>query len=452
MHPRVPVVLFIAAAIGAPGFAAEDKLEKSNVLLIVTDDQGYGDASCYGATDLKTPHFDALAASGIRFTKFRVNPLCAPTRASLLTGLSSLESGMWRGPSQKEDVERSLRSDVKLLPEYLQSAGYATGIFGKWHLGYESPNLPNERGFDEFVGFLGGSHPYAARRNSRIVKNGEPHTTDKHLTDLFADHAEDFIRRNANQPFFCYVAFNAVHGPLRSDERPANSARPEWLAKYEGLPPNRQDYCALLGHADDRIGRLLELLRELGLERNTLVICLSDNGAITDKYPGNNGPLRGAKGTTYEGGIRVPAAIAWPGVIPAGAISNADAAHFDIFATALAAAELPVPERNGEHPVHGIDLLEHMRSGGRTALIERYLFWDLYGKMAALHGDWKLVGTIENHHGKWDRALEQIEQAQFALYHLASDVGEQHDLAEKHPEIYRDLKRRYVAWFHAATR
>jgi arylsulfatase A-like enzyme len=431
--------------------AAAQSPARPNILLVVNDDQGYGDASCFGATDLQTPHFDALAASGLRFTKFRVNPLCAPTRASILSGQSSLESGMWRGPSQREEVERALAPGVKLLPQYLKDAGYATGIFGKWHLGYKSPDLPNERGFDEFVGFLGGAHPYQLRRNSRILKNGEPYPSDKHLTDLLADHAEDFIRRNAKGPFFCYVPFNAVHGPLRSDDRPADSAKPEWLAKYESLEPRRRDYCAVLSHADDRLGKLLALLKELEIEKNTLVICHSDNGGMIDKYPGNNGPLRGAKGTTYEGGLRVPAAMAWPGTIQPSGISLADAVHFDVFATILTAAGVALPAKNGEHPVHGVSLLAHAKSGGREALPNRYLFWDLYGKMAALHGDWKLVGMIDNHHGKWDQALQQIEQTDFELYHLGRDLGEKNNVAADHPDVYRDLKQRYLAWFRAAT-
>jgi arylsulfatase A-like enzyme len=443
---------FVLAWVVALGAAGPAEARQPNVLLVVLDDLGYGDLACYGATDVKTPRLDALAASGIRFTRFRVNPLCAPTRASLLSGQSSLETGMWRGPSQKADVERALQGDLKLLPQYLKASGYATGAFGKWHLGYESPNLPKDRGFDEFVGFLGGAHPYDARRGAPILKDGKPLTSEKHLTDLFADEAEDFIRRHKDRPFFCFVPFNAVHGPLRSEARASDSAKREWLAKYENLPPNRRDYCAVLSHADDRIGRLLDLLGELNLTQDTLVICLSDNGAMIDKFPGNNGPLRGAKGTTYEGGIRVPLVIRWPDAIPAGTVSHADAAHFDIFATILEAAGIAVPTNNGKHPVSGVSLLAHVRSGGRTPLADRYLFWDLYGKMAALHGDWKIVGTIDNHHGHFDRALPQIEQTKFELYNLATDLKEQTDLADKHPEIHRDLKQRYLAWFRAATR
>jgi arylsulfatase A-like enzyme len=448
--------VFVAFCIAAEcGLAnAQGPVTRPNILLVVNDDQGYGDASCFGSPDLKTPHFDALASSGIRFTRFRVNPLCAPTRASMLTGLSNLESGMWRGPSQREESDRVLQMGVRLLPQYLQEAGYATGIFGKWHLGYKSPDLPLERGFDQFVGFLGGAHPYRSGRGGRLLSGTQPLVTGEHTTDLFADRAEQFIRDNAQRPFFCYVPFNAVHGPLRSPDRPLDSAKAEWLARYNdpAMPANRRDYCAVLSHADDRLGRLLALLDELGLRERTLVICISDNGALTDKFPGNNGPLRGAKGTTYEGGIRVPAAIAWPGVIPAGSVSDANAVHFDLFATILEAAGVAIPERNGRHAVSGISLLEHLRSGGKQPLPDRYLFWDLFGKMAAVHGDWKLVGMIDNHHGKWDAALAQIERTRFELYDLKQDLSEQHDLAGEQPAVYRDLKERYLAWFRAATR
>jgi arylsulfatase A-like enzyme len=437
-----------------PSAAALAQAQLPNILLIVNDDQGYGDASCYGSKDLQTPHFDALAVSGLRFTQFRVNPLCAPTRASLLTGLSSLESGMWRGPSQKEENDRVFQPGIKLLSQYLHEAGYATGIFGKWHLGYQSPDLPNDRGFDEFVGFLGGAHPYQANRGAPILKNGEALKSDKHLTDLFGDAAEDFIRRNAARPFFCYVPFNAVHGPLRSDDRPADSGKAEWLAKYEqlGIEPKRRDYCAVLSHSDDRLGRLIALLKELRVDERTLVICVSDNGGMTDKFPGNNGPLRGAKGMTYEGGIRVPAVACWPGVIPPQSVSAANAVHFDIFSTILEAAGIERPTANGKHSVSGISLLPLLKSGGKTPLPDRYLFWDLYGKMAAIHGGWKIVATIDNHHGKWDQALAKITDTPFELYNLAADIGEKDNLAAAHPQIHDDLKQRYVAWFREATR
>src|SRR6185369_8433687 len=177
------------------------------------------------------------------------------------------------------------------------------------------------------------------------------------------------------------VPFNAVHGPLRSSERQTDSGKPDWLTKYEklGVPQPRRDYCAVLSHADNRVGKIVNTLKNLGLEANTLLIYLSDNGGILHTYPSNNGPLRGGKGDTYEGGIRVPAVMQWPGVIPAGTVSNADAAHFDVFSTILDAAGIPVPEKNGSVRVTGVSLLPHAKSAGKVPLPDRYLFWDLYG-------------------------------------------------------------------------
>jgi arylsulfatase A-like enzyme len=432
---------------------------RPNILLIVTDDMGYGDATCYWKTDLETPAIDSIARNGARFTQFRVNPLCAPTRASIMSGLYSLEAGMWRGPSaragekgeaddDKASRARQLTKGVQLLPEFLKKAGYATGMFGKWHLGYEPANLPNTRGFDEFVGFLGGAHPYLLARNARILHNDKPLTVTGHTTDLFADRAVDFIKANKDRPFFCYVPFNAVHGPLRNADRPADSAKPEWLARYEakGVAQPRRDYCAVLSHADARIADMLKTLKDLKLESRTLVIVVSDNGGILHTYPSNNGPLRGGKGTTYEGGIRVPAVMQWPGVIPDGIVSSADAVHFDLFSTILDAAEVKVPEKNGPYAVSGVSLLPHLCSKGKTSLPDRHLFWDLYGQVGALHGKWKMVGEISNHHGKFDQAWKESKDAKFALYNLAEDLGEKTDISEKHPEIYQDLKTRHLDW------
>ena len=480
-----PVLL--ASLLLLPAIVSAAAVPRPNVVLIITDDQGYGDASSYGKTDLETPNLDAIGREGVRFTRFRVNPLCAPTRASVMTGLDSLATGMWRGPSEgnrAEDrakakakkrapkagpapggdpdndddpearIERRLTSDLRLLPQILREAGYATGAFGKWHLGYDAENSPTARGFDEFSGFLGGAHPYWLRANSRVTGNGEPVPAGAHTTDVFADRAIGFIRARRDRPFFCYLAFNAVHGPMRSAERDADSARADWLAHYErkGVAQPRRDYNAVMTHADQRIGDVLRTLAELGLAENTLVICHSDNGGILHTYPSNNGPLRGGKGQTYEGGIRVPAVMRWPGVIPAGTVSDANAAHYDVFATVLDAAGLPVPERNGRFAVQGVSLLPHARSRAAAPLPDRYQFWDLYGQCGALHGRWKLVGQIDNHHGRFDLAARQAEAKAFELYDLDADIGETRDLAKEQPVVYADLKRRHLEWLRQFAR
>lgn len=478
--------LILIAAFVLPGFlgaADAAAARKPNIVLIISDDMGYGDSTAYWKTDLQTPFMDEIGRAGVRFTQFRVNPLCAPTRSSVMTGLYSLENGMWRGPSENigdeapaaakakqaerkaakaakkgaaktdEDDdptahERRIKDEFQLLPQYLKAAGYATGMFGKWHLGADAKSVPNARGFDEYVGFLGGAHPYWIANNSRLQRNGQPMPKTGHTTDIFADNAIAFIKANRDRPFFCYVPFNAVHGPLRREGVDHDSAKPEWLEYYEkrGVAQPRRDYCAVMTHADSRVGDILKTLRELGLEKNTLIVFHSDNGGILHTYPSNNGPLRGGKGETFEGGIRVPAVMQWPGVIPAGLVSNADAAHFDVFSTILDAAGIPVPEKNGGVRVSGVSLLPHLKSSAKLALPDRYLFWDLYGDVGALHGKWKMVGEISNHHGRFDRAAKEAEAATFALYDLSTDLGEKNDVAAKYPDIYRDLKQRHLAW------
>lgn len=443
---------------------AVDAASRPNIVLIVTDDMGYGDCSSYWDTDLQTPFMDEIGRNGVRFTQFRVHPLCAPTRSSIMTGLHSVEAGMWRGPGEsargKEPPggwaadERRIADDIVMLPQLLKKAGYATGMFGKWHLGYDAKNVPNARGFDQFVGFLSGAHPYWLRANSRIEENGRPLKVEGHTTDLFADRAIAFIRANRERRFFCYLPFNAVHGPLRNADRPADSAKPEWLEYYEkrGVAQPRRDYNAVMTHADHRIGDVLKTLRELGLEKNTLVVCLSDNGGILHSFPSNNGPLRGGKGDTYEGGIRVPAVMQWPAQIPGGTVSRADAVHFDLFSTLLDAAGIAAPVKNGRHPVHGVSLLPHARSKAGTPLPDRYLFWDLYGQCGALHGKWKLVGEIGNHHGRFAQAVRDAEKTRFELYNLDEDIGEKNNLAGTFPEIYSDLKQRHLDWLRQFAR
>ncbi len=438
--------------------AANTQAAKPNILLIVSDDQGWGDASCnWKGTDVETPVMDEIARTGIRFGQFYVNPLCAPTRSSFLTGQYSMENGMWRGPSAKNENERCIRKDVTILPEFLKRAGYRTGIFGKWHLGYQAPNTPNDRGFDEFYGFLGGAHPYTPGPASRLMHNSRPYAEDMHLTDYFTEKASDFIRDCAERklPFFCYVPYNAVHGPLWRKEQPKTSGKAKWLEHYAdkdvGLP--RRDYNAVLGHMDHSVGRLLELLAELKLEENTLVIYFSDNGACleTDEtkanYPGNNGPFRSGKGSTYEGGIRVPCVMRWKGRFPEGLVSDDLVMHFDVFSTILDAAGSAVPRTNGCNPVHGVSLMKHITSGCREPVPKRTVFWELTGKVAARSGEWKLVGIVENPRARWEKIVDELADADLELYHLQSDIGESENLREKHPDQYRYLKEELVKFF-----
>jgi len=344
-----------------------------------------------------------------------------------------------------------------MLPELLKRAGYKTGIFGKWHLGYEAPNRPNDRGFDEFYGFLGGAHPYTATAAQRLMHNRQPYHEDLHLTDYFTEKAMSFIRDCAEEkePFFCYVPYNAVHGPLWRAESPRPSGKEQWLERYakKGVDFPRRDYNAILEHMDYSVGRLLKMLNELRLEENTLVICFSDNGAclMTDEtkgnYPGNNGPFRGGKGGTYEGGIRVPCVMRWKSKFPQGVVSDEIVMHFDIFSTVLEAAGLAIPKMNGKNPVYGVSLMRHILSGGKEQLPDRTVFWELAGKVAARKGKWKLVGEIESQRADWEQSAAELKGAELELYDVEKDVSESNDLRKENPKEYAALKKELIAFF-----
>ncbi|MHC4437328.1 MAG: sulfatase-like hydrolase/transferase [Planctomycetota bacterium] len=433
-------------------------IDKPNILLIVSDDQGWGDASCnWKDTDIETPVMDEVARTGVRFIQFYVNPLCAPTRSSFLTGQYSMENGMWRGPSRENPNARCIRSDVTILPQYLKKAGYRTGIFGKWHLGYQAPNTPNDRGFDEFYGFLGGAHPYTPTPAGRLLHNRERYQEYLHLTDYFTEKALSFIKdcSEKNEPFFCYVPYNAVHGPLWLADKPRASGKKDWLELYakKGVDFPRRDYNAILGHMDNSAGRLLKLIRYLNLEENTLVIYFSDNGACLEtnetkaNYPGNNGPFRGGKGGTYEGGIRVPCVMRWKNKFPEGLVSDQIVMHFDIFSTILDAAGITIPKTNDSNPVHGISLMKHILSGGKDPLPERTIFWELIGKVAVRKGKWKLVGQVEATRGNWRQIITELRNADLELFDLEKDISEANNLRNKNPMEYTELKNELIGFF-----
>jgi len=440
--------------------AANLSNQKPNILLIVSDDQGWGDAACnWDHTNIETPVMDEIANTGVRFSQFYVNPLCAPTRSSFMTGQYSMENGMWRGPSKEREEERCISNDVTILPQFLKKAGYRTGIFGKWHLGYQTPNIPNDRGFDEFYGFLGGAHPYAPTPARLLMHNQQRYSEDMHLTDYFTEKALSFIKDCAQKknPFFCYVPYNAVHGPLWREESQKPSGKKEWLQKYasKNIDFPRRDYNAILGHMDHSVGRLLRLIKDLKMEENTLVIYFSDNGACLmtaetkANYPGNNGPFRGGKGGTYEGGIRVPCVMRWKNKFPEGFVSDDTVVHFDIFSTVLEAAGLPVPKTNGKNPVHGVSLMKHILSRGKEPMPERTVFWELTGKIAARKGKWKLVGNVEATRGKWQQMVSELQNANLELYNLETDIGETRDLRQEHPAEYANLKKELITFFES---
>jgi arylsulfatase A-like enzyme len=348
--PRCLLVLVFAASL--VGFSSKNPPPppRPNILLILADDLGYGDLSAYGATDLRTPHVDSLLAAGTRFTNFYANsPVCSPSRAALLTGRYPEQVGV---PGVIRDEVRDswgyLSPSATLLPTYLRKAGYHTALVGKWHLGLESPNLPNERGFHHFYGLLEGMmDDYVAKRRhgqNFLRENNRVIDPTGHATDLFTDAAIRYLdgRRNATSPFFLYLAYTAPHDPLQP---PAEFLR-RVFQRQPGIDSTRARLVALIEHLDAGIGRVLAALRKNGQDHNTLVVFLSDNGGWGPGKP-NVGGYRGFKGSMYEGGLRIPAGATWPGRIAPGRTLTGTWQLMDWFPTLLDAA--------GTKPPAGLD-------------------------------------------------------------------------------------------------
>ncbi|MHC4743322.1 MAG: sulfatase-like hydrolase/transferase, partial [Planctomycetota bacterium] len=313
--------------------------------------------------------------------------------------------------------------------------------------------------FDEFRGFLGGAHSYwITEGRSKILHNREPDRTSKgHATKLFTHWAGEFIRKNAakDAPFFCYLAYNAAHGPLRTDESKPASAPEAWVKKAldRGVSFLRSDYVAILEHMDYHIGKLVDLLDELGIAENTLIVFVSDNGGCTmgdgiaGNYPGNNGPLRGGKATTYQGGLNVPFLVSWEGRLPQGMVSNTQVMHCDIFSTLMDAADIPVPEMNGKNPIRGMSLLPHMLSTGKRTIPERTMIFELWGNIGLRKGDYKLWSKIESNKADWKEHVAELGRTDLELFDLSRDIAEQNDLRMKLPEVYASLKTELVDYF-----
>lgn len=408
--------------------AAQTQGRPPNIVVILADDLGYGDLSCYGAPDLQTPHIDALAREGMRFTHFYANsPVCSPTRAALLTGCSPDVVGV---PgvirTHANNSWGYLDPTVPLLPQRLRPQRYRTGIVGKWHLGLESPNLPNERGFETFHGFLGDMmDDYQNHRRHGI--NYLRHNRDEidpagHATELFTSWAVEYVKQQRDTPFLLYLAFNAPHVPIQP---PA-----EWLARVTArnpaLPPARAKIAALIEHMDDGVGRVVQTLKQQGLYDNTLLIFTSDNGGEA-RAGGTVGGLRGNKQDLYEGGIRVPAVFVWPGQIRPGTTSELVAQSSDLLPTLCEAAGTPAGQ------VDGTSILPTLL-GRPQDLSQRTLFWvrregsvPYFGQdyYAARRGPWKL--------------LQNTPFQPYELYHLQEDPREQHNVLPAQPQIGREL-------------
>jgi arylsulfatase A-like enzyme len=394
-----------------------------NILLILADDLGYGDLSCMGARDIQTPHIDALMNAGMCFENGYANsPVCSPTRAALLSGRYPDFAGV---PgvirTHRENSWGHLRPDMDLLPAVLRRGGYHTALIGKWHLGLESPNTPNERGFDLFHGFLGDMMDdyYTHRRHgiNYLRHNGDVIEADGHATDLFTQWSVDYIQKQQTEeaPFFLYLAYNAPHSPI---EPPA-----DWQQKVQSrdpaLPEQRAKLAALIEHMDDGIGRVVQALKDTGQYEQTLIIFCSDNGGDL-RVAATSGALNGGKQDMFEGGIRSPLSVSWPEKITAGQRVAAPAMTMDLYPTLCTLAGLPY-DRN----VDGVNLLPLWLGEGDVDP-ERTMIWvrregGPHGGQAYYairRGPWKL---LQNHPFEPPR-----------LYNLSEDPGETTPLPEDH--------------------
>ncbi len=456
-HRRLPrfslplllsITTFLTCAITNQSRAAHHK--KPNVIIIYTDDQGSIDLNIYGSKDLTTPHMDELARRGVRFTQFYAPaPVCSPSRAGLLTGRYPVRAGVPGNVSSQKGGAGMPPSQITIA-ETLKTNGYATAHIGKWHLGYTPKTMPNGQGFDHSFGHMGGcidnfSHFFywAGPNRHDLWRNGkEIYEDGRFFPKLMVDEAAAFMKKNKDKPFFIYFALNTPHYPYQGH---AN-----WLKHYKKLKYPRNLYAAFLSTQDQYIGQLIKHVDDLGLKDKTIIIFQSDHGHSTEQRAhfggGNAGPYRGAKFSMFEGGIRVPAIIAWPGTLPQNEIRNQMAHGCDWLPTI---AELT-----------GSNLLQKDLDGKSiTSIIKsatapsphKTLHWHLgrgkNARWAVRHGDWKLLGNPND----TSRKGKLTSKDKLFLTNLADDVSESENLATKNPKIVKKLKALHDAWAAKAT-
>lgn len=444
---RVRQILATVTIVGSllcwSGSAAEAQRRPPNIVVIVTDDMGYADIGVHGSKDIPTPNIDALAKVGIRFTDAYVSgPYCSPTRAGLMTGRYPQRFGHeFNLDMSPAHSDFGLPLGETTMADLLKAAGYRTALFGKWHLGSGDKFHPMARGFDEFFGFLGGQHSYLdtqAASPNPLLDGRKVVAETTYLTDAFTDRAVDFIKRQKSQPFFLYLAFNAVHLPLEATDK--------YLARFTNIADKqRRTYAAMLSAMDDGIGKTLAALRAEGLEESTLIIFFNDNGgptmAGTTINGSSNAPLRGSKRQTWEGGIRVAFVIRWKGHLAEGKTDTRPIIQLDVLPTTIAAAGVKLQP---QLKLDGVNLLPFLTSKPSEQPHEA-LYWRLGENMAIRKGDWKLVKTSEG-------PLHDVDPAIFSdlsgaeLYNLADDIGEKKNLAAAHPEKVKELAAAWQRW------
>ncbi len=426
---------------------------RTNIVLLVADDLGFAELGCQGNTDIPTPHIDSISRNGIRFTDAYVTaPFCSASRAGFITGRYQTRFGYEFNPTgaHNENPDAGLPATERTLGDQLSAAGYTTALIGKWHLGGTARYHPQRRGFDTFYGFLHEGHYYVPppyhgvttmlrRRalpngmskgrwiskdgrniytahmgnnepdydaNNPILRAGQPVEEKVFLTDALTREAVNFVDRNKDRPFFLYLSYNAVHSPLQGADR--------YMEKFAHIGDiHRRIFAAMLANLDDSVGAVLKKIKDTGLQENTLIVFFSDNGGPTRELTSSNLPLRGEKGQVYEGGLRVPFLMSWPGVLPTSSVYARPVSTLDLFPTACAAAGTKPPKKKYD----GINLLPFLTEKSDKDP-HRYLFWRIGDRHALRKGDWKI---LRQRNKPW------------SLFNLKSDIGETRNLADTMP-------------------
>ncbi|MFM1802630.1 MAG: Arylsulfatase precursor [Planctomycetota bacterium] len=401
-----------------------------NILVIVSDDHGYADVGFQGCKDIPTPNLDQLAKEGVHCTNGYVShPFCSPTRAGLMTGRYQHRFGHENNPFyDPNDHAEGLPMSETLLPAHLAKAGYQTGWIGKWHLGAAPEFRPENRGFSETFGFIGGGHKFLnwtvnnkIEYSVPIERNGKPETVTEHLTTAFGREAASFVTKHKSQPWFLYLAFNAPHTP--------HEPTPERLERFASIEnPVRRKYAAQVSLMDDAIGEALSALKATGQDTNTLVFFFSDNGGPISVNGSQNNPLRGAKGDVFEGGMRVPFVVKWPAKLKSSGVYDQPVSSLDVFATALAVAGQPMPT---DKVYDSVNLIPYF-TGENAGSPHENLFWRTTRQLWAVRsGDWKLV-----------RGVGQSDQ----IFNLKSDIGEERNLMANQPQESEALAKELEKW------
>lgn len=429
--------------------AAEQQTARPNIIFIMADDLGYTDVACYGSRYYETPNIDHLASQGMRLLAHHHCQNCTPTRAALMSGQYSPRTGVYtvggierfdwsRRPLRPVDNVTDLPLDRDIFAKQLKLAGYATGMFGKWHIGQKGKYHPSKRGFDEAIVSMGKHFDF-------VTDPAIDYPEGAYLADFLTDKAVDFIQRHKDQPFFLYLPHFGVHSP--------HEAKPELIQKYKSKPTvgghNNPTYAAMIQSVDESVGRIMQTLDQLKLDQRTLIIFTSDNGGVGGyvregvKQAGDvtdNAPLRSGKGSLYEGGTREPFIVRWPGVTPTGSTCDVPTIHVDIYPTMLELAGAPKPK----HVLDGESLVKLFRDPS-AKLQREAIFQHFPGYLGAGRDNWRTTPVSVIQMGDW-KLMEFLEDGRQELYNLREDVSESKNMASQLPDKAKELHSRLVAW------